>query len=173
MANIREEAPADVGAREHLLDLCFGPKRRTKTSAKLRKGRLPAEGLSLTAEHGGRLLGTVRLWHVDAGANRPALLLGPLAVHPEAQGLGLGSALMRDALDRAEALGHGAVLLVGDAPYYERFGFAAGLTQGLWLPGPFERGRFLGHALTAGALDGAEGMVTPTGQRVRQLARAA
>ena len=173
MANIREEAPADVGAREHLLDLCFGAKRHAKTSAKLRKGRLPAEGLSLAAEHDGRLLGTIRLWHVDAGAGRPALLLGPLAVHPDAQSLGLGSALMQHALGRAQMLGHSAVLLVGDAPYYERFGFSAGLTEGLWLPGPFERVRFLGRALVSGALDQAAGLVTPTGQRIKSLARAA
>jgi predicted N-acetyltransferase YhbS len=173
MVMIREEAPTDVGAREHLLDICFGPRRRAKTSEKLRKGRLPAEGLALSGEDNGRLLGTVRLWHIDAGKGRPALLLGPLAVHPEAQGLGLGSALMRDALARAGALGHSAVLLVGDAPYYARFGFTPEATAGLWLPGPYEAGRFLAHEIRPGALDGAQGLVTATGLKIKPLARAA
>jgi predicted N-acetyltransferase YhbS len=61
------------------------------------------------------------------------------------------------------ARGHGAVLLVGDAPYYTRFGFSAALTERLWLPGPYERERFLALELTAGALAGARGLVTATG----------
>lgn len=172
MTFIRDEAPADVGARERLLDLCFGPRRRAKTSEKLRRGRLPAEGLALTAEDDGHLVGTVRLWHVDAGAGRPALLLGPLAVHPACQGSGLGSALMREAMARARALGHGAVLLVGDAPYYARFGFTPDAVKGLWLPGPYETGRFLAHEIEAGALDGASGLVTATGLRTRHATQA-
>jgi predicted N-acetyltransferase YhbS len=90
-------------------------------------------------------------------------MLGPLAVVPEAQGRGVGGALMRDALARAERLGHAAILLVGAAPYYERFGFAAEATEGLALPGPYERARFLGRELTPGALAGAAGLVRATG----------
>lgn len=173
MAFIRDEASADAGAREMLLDRCFGPRRRAKTSEKLRRGRLPAEGLALVAEEEGRLIGTVRLWHVDAGKGTPALLLGPLAVARDIQGSGLGSALMREALSRAKAFGHRAVLLVGDAPYYNRFGFTAEATTGLWLPGPFEAGRFLAHEIVAGALTGAHGLVTATGHKIKPLARAA
>lgn len=170
---IRDEAPADAGAREALLDLAMGKTRRRKTSERLRAGRLPAEGLALAASENGRLVGTVRLWHVDAGG-RPALLLGPLAIHPELQGKGLGSALMNEALGRATVYGHGAVLLVGDAPYYARFGFHTGKTASLWLPGPVERERFLARELMPGALDGAAGMVTATGQRIaRRLNKAA
>ncbi|GGE53221.1 N-acetyltransferase [Agaricicola taiwanensis] len=174
MAFIRDEAPADAGARELLLDRCFGPRRRAKTSEKLRRGRLPAEGLALAAEdHDGRLVGTLRLWHVDAGRGCPALLLGPLAVAPDLQGEGLGSRLMREALLRAREFGHQAVLLVGDAPYYARFGFQPELTKGLWLPGPVEAGRFLAHEIVPGALAGVHGLVTATGQKIKPLARAA
>lgn len=163
MIEIRDERPTDVVAREILLDACFGPARSLKTSERLREGRLPAEGLSLTAEHDGRVVGTVRLWHVSAGLGRPALLLGPLAVDPALQGYGLGSSLMRASIARACARGHGALILVGDAPYYARFGFSGDLVAGLAMPGPFERERLLGLNLRRGALDGAVGILAGTG----------
>ena len=143
MITIRDERPTDIPAREALLDACFGEARHAKTSERLREGRKAADGLSLVLTMDGRLVGTVRLWHVGAGPDRPALLLGPIAVDPALQGLGLGAKLMRAALERAAARGHGAVLLVGDAPYYARFGFSAALTERLRLPGPYERERFL------------------------------
>jgi predicted N-acetyltransferase YhbS len=113
----------------------------------------------------GRVVGTVRLWHVSAGPGRPALMLGPLAVDCTCQSLGIGGKLMRAALDKAKALGHRAVLLVGDAPYYERFGFSGEGTEGLWLPGPVDRARFLALELQPGALTGAFGLVSATGER--------
>jgi predicted N-acetyltransferase YhbS len=160
---IREERPTDISARETLLDSCFGPERFRKTCQRLRENRRPADGLALVAEMNGRFVGTVRLWNVAAGPGRPALMLGPLAVDPALQGLGVGSKLMREALARAAALGHRAVLLVGDAPYYARFGFSAESTDALWLPGPYERERFLGLELAPGALAGALGLVSATG----------
>ena len=166
MLSIREERPADAPAREALLDACFGDERFEKTCERLREGRRPADGLSLVIEADGAIVGTVRLWHVAAGPGRPALLLGPIAVDPALQGLGLGSKLMRAALARARALGHTAVLLVGDAPYYARFGFAAKHAKALRLPGPVDRARFLGLELVPGALAGARGLVAATGRPV-------
>jgi predicted N-acetyltransferase YhbS len=163
MITLREETFHDVDAREALLDACFGPARFQKTCERLREGRKAAEGLSLVIERDGELVGTVRLWHVSAGPNRPALMLGPIAIDPALQSLGLGGKLMREALKRAADLGHKAVLLVGDAPYYERFGFSSGKTGSLWLPGPYERSRFLALELKAGSLDGARGLVAATG----------
>src|SRR5262249_53867222 len=55
---------------------------------------------------------------------------------------------------------YGAVLLVGDAPYYSRFGFSSEKTSALWLPGPYERHRLLGCELKPGALDGARGLIS-------------
>ncbi|MBD8905170.1 GNAT family N-acetyltransferase [Methylorubrum zatmanii] len=161
MVQIRDEIASDGAARERLLDTCFGPGRFLKTSQRLREGRLPA--LALSAEQDGTLVGTVRLWDVETACGRPALLLGPLAVDPALQGQGLGAALMRAAIARAAELGHGAVLLVGDAPYYARFGFAPEKAAGLYMPGPFERERFLGLELKADALAGAEGVLHATG----------
>ena len=162
MIHLRDELPADWSARETLLDAVFGADRFAKTSEVLRAGRLPADGLALAAEDDGRLLGSVRLWNVSAGGVS-ALLLGPLAVDPAAQGLGVGSALMRRALNRAAALDHAAVLLVGDPAYYARFGFSSRLTSALVLPGPVERPRFQATELVAGALSRAHGMVVATG----------
>lgn len=164
MFAIREELPTDVAARERLLDASFGDGRFEKTCERLREGRKPADGLSLVLERDGALVGTVRLWHVSAGPGRPALMLGPIAIDGRLRGLGLGAKLMREALARAKALGHGAVLLVGDAPYYARFGFSAERTGALRLPGPFERDRLLALELSPGALDGARGLVAATGE---------
>ena len=163
MFDIRHEIPADFAARESLLDTCFGAERFRKTCERLREGRLPAEGLALAATRDDALVGTIRLWNVSSGPGRAALLLGPVAVDPSLQGGGIGSTLVRDALSRAAALGHRAVLLVGDAPYYERFGFRGDVVGGLWLPGPYEAGRFLGLELVPGALAGARGLVQATG----------
>ena len=159
---IRSERASDVAARETLLDACFGENRHLRSCQRLRDGRAPAEGLAFSAAHEGRLVGTLRLWHVSAG-NVPALVLGPLAVDPSCRALGVGAALMRRALAAAEAAGHGAVILLGDAPYYARFGFSALKTGELSLPGPFERERLLARELRQGALDGACGMIAPTG----------
>jgi predicted N-acetyltransferase YhbS len=163
MITIRDEIASDVAGREALLDSCLGERRTAKSSERLREGRLPADGLSLTAEREGAVVATVRLWHVEANG-RPALLLGPLAVSRELQGAGLGKAMMREAIWRAACRGHGAILLVGDAGYYERFGFSGGLTRDLAMPGPVERERFLGLELRDGALAGAEGVLTATGR---------
>jgi predicted N-acetyltransferase YhbS len=163
MIAIRDEIFTDAFARERLLDAAMGPERFAKTCERLREGRLPARALSFVAEESsGEIVGTVRLWHVAAG-DRPALMLGPLAVDCARRSAGLGGALMRHALGAAEALGHHAVLLVGDAPYYRRFGFSCDPVAGLDLPGPVDRARFLGLELSPGALAGASGMVRATG----------
>jgi predicted N-acetyltransferase YhbS len=128
---LRSNPGADVAVRDALLDRAMAPNWKKKTSGKLRAGRLPAEGLAFVArDNRGGIVGTVRLWNIQAGIDAvgrpvPALLLGPLAVDPDAKSRGTGSLLMRHALSEAARLGHGAVLLVGDAPYYARFGFTA------------------------------------------------
>ncbi len=164
---IRAERPSDVAAREALLDVCFGPGRFARTCQRLRDGRKPAEGLAFVAVRRGKVVGTVRLWHVSAGGT-PALVLGPLAVDPACRALGVGAALMHHALAQAAVRGHGAVILLGDAPYYARFGFSAESTAALALPGPFERDRLLARELHAGALDGVSGLIAPTGAAARR-----
>jgi predicted N-acetyltransferase YhbS len=168
MVTITPEAATDVAVREALLDQAFGSRqRRRKTSERLREGRLPALDLAFAARNGsGRLIGTLRLWNITAGTAGPALLLGPLAVDCAHQKHGIGAGLMRHALAEAKRLGHKAVLLVGDQPYYGRFGFSRDSVEGLSLPGPVELERFLGLELQAGALSGAKGVISASGRMI-------
>ncbi len=151
----------DHDAIEHLLDLSFGSNRHSKTSYRLREGNAAVPGLSMVVRDTGvGIAGTISFWPLAIGAAQtPALLLGPLAVHPDRQGLGIGLKLMRDGLKRAEAQGHALVLLVGDEPYYAKVGFKrlpAGLID---LPGPVDPKRFLYLELQPGALQGVSGLV--------------
>src|SRR3954469_4788584 len=141
MVTIRRERKGDVAPREALLDVSYGPIRFSKTSERLREGRRP--GLSFVAASGRRLVGTVRLWDVSAGPGRPALLLGPLAVAPDSRKRGIGCRLVPGALRETTRLCHGAVLWVGDAPYYGRLGFSNEKTGARGLPVPCEPHRLL------------------------------
>ena len=107
----------------------------------------------------------MRLWNVKAG-DTPALLLGPLAVDATAQGEGVGASLMRLAIARAGAIGHGGIILVGDPEYYARFGFAAEPTAGLIVPAPVERRRFLGLELAPQSLANESGFVVASGEQL-------
>jgi predicted N-acetyltransferase YhbS len=167
MIFIRHERSTDVLAREAILDRAYGDGRFTKPSAALRAGRVPAQGLALVAIDRGQVVGTVRLWNVSAGRGRPALLLGPLAVDCPAQNRGIGGKLVERALREARRLGHGAVLLVGDAAYYDRFGFSGAKTAKLRMPGAILPAHLLGLELISGALDGALGAIRPTGDKLR------
>lgn len=163
---IAVETAGDIDARDALLGRAMSPRWKTKSSEKLRRGRLPAGGLAFVAkDEMGTVVGTVRLWNVAAGGKQ-ALLLGPLAVDPAMTFAGIGSALMRHAIGEARRLGYGAIILVGDPAYYERFGFSAAKTDKLAMPGPYERHRLLAIELETGALDGAAGTLVATGRRV-------
>lgn len=155
--------PDDAAAVEALLDLSFGLSRQTKTSYRLREGNRAIPGLSLLvrdAEIG--LSGTISFWPLKIGdSGSDALLLGPLAVHPSRQNLGIGLSLMREGLSRAQRLGHRLVLLVGDAPYYARVGFQKVPEGCLVLPGAVDPERLLYLELEEGALAEAKGLVLP------------
>lgn len=174
MAFIDTEKLFDIPAREELLDRAFGPNRFAKTCERLRENRIPAAGLAFVARADDRVVATLRFWHIDAGGV-PALMLGPIAVDAAFRSTGLGSKLMRHGLARAAELGHKGVILVGDAPYYSRFGFERRRVARLELPGPVDAARFLGHELVQGAFAGAVGMVRATGaislQGVRELVK--
>lgn len=161
--SVEETTLADTDAVETLLDLSFGLSRCTKTSYRLREGNTAIPGLSLVvrdAELG--LSGTISFWPLKIGeAGVDALLLGPLAVHPSRQNLGIGLALMREGIARARACGHTLMLLVGDAPYYARVGFRKLPENQLLMPGPVDPDRFLYLELEPGAHDLAQGLVLP------------
>ncbi|PKP83837.1 MAG: GNAT family N-acetyltransferase [Alphaproteobacteria bacterium HGW-Alphaproteobacteria-2] len=159
MFGLSEETAEDAWEVEALFDLAFAPGREALSSYRLREGVAPVAPLCLVArDEGGVLGGAIRFWPVRVGATgTPALLLGPVAVHPTRQGEGLGALLITESLARARALGWERVLLVGDAPYYGRFGFDK--LAGVEMPPPTNPERLLGQALVPGALDGLSGAV--------------
>ena len=156
MIELEPERPDDLWEVEALYDLCFGPGREALSSYRLRDGVPPVAALCLVAREDGVIAGAIRHWPVRVGGAR-ALLLGPVAVHPTHQGEGLGAWLIRESVARARELGWQRVLLIGDAPYYGRFGFAR--LDGVEMPPPTNPARVLGLALRPGAWEGVAGPV--------------
>jgi predicted N-acetyltransferase YhbS len=162
--NITLELPVHAAAIEQLLDDSFGPKRHSKTVYQLRKGVAPVADLCFVAtqtdqDGNEQLIGTIRYWPIMLGGTTPALLLGPIAIDATHRSEGLGGKMIRHSLAKAAELGHKIVILVGDAPYYVRFGFTRDCVLNLSLPGPVDPARFLGLELVAGALAGVTGTV--------------
>ncbi|WP_336277097.1 GNAT family N-acetyltransferase [Bartonella sp. CB178] len=167
------EKKADRPYREDLLNLTLGKGRERKSSGALRRGRLAARGLSFVVKNiHGELVGSVRLWHVrfNKGQNgaQYGLLLGPLAVSKECSGMGVGSVLMRHAIERAKKMGYGAIFLVGDCEFYQRFGFSNSLTKNLAMPGPYEKHRFQALELIPQYLASCHGTLEPSGELKRR-----
>jgi len=158
-----EQTSADIAEIENLLDLTFGLSRRTKTSYRLREGSEPVAGLSLVIKEAGiGLVGAISFWPLRIGADgTTALLLGPLAVHPERQKMGIGRALMHEGIARASARGHQFITLIGDPPYYRRVGFRQVPEGQLQVPGPVDPKRLLYLELQVGALALAHGLMLP------------
>ncbi|WP_323770925.1 N-acetyltransferase [Antarctobacter sp.] len=158
MFTLAQETPDDWWEVEALFDLAFAPGRSALSSYRLRDDVAPVATLCrLARDESGTLGGAIRYWPVRVGTH-DALLLGPVAVHPIAQGEGLGAALIRDTSARAAEQGYARILLVGDAPYYGRFGFER--LEGVEMPPPTNPDRILGLPLSPGAWDGVTGEVT-------------
>ncbi|WP_424832888.1 GNAT family N-acetyltransferase [Ruegeria sp.] len=155
---IRPEEPEDWWEIEALYDLCFAPGREALSSYRLRDDVSPISDLSLVARDGQEILaGAIRFWPVHVGPH-DALLLGPVAVHPTHQGEGLGGYLIHKGIEIGRELGWQRVMLVGDAPYYARFGFDR--LQGVEMPPPTNPERVLGLELKPGVWGGIRGQVT-------------
>ncbi len=152
------ERPEDRAAVEALNDLVFGPGRFARTAYRVREGAAHDASFALVALRQGRVVGSVQLTEVTIGA-APALLLGPLAIHPDFRRKGCGLALLHAAIDAARARGHGLVVLVGDEPYYARAGFRRVPDGRIVWPGPVDPARVLALELVDGALDGACGPI--------------
>ncbi len=156
---ILPERPQDAALNAPLLDRTFGTDRLQKTVYRLRDGVAVLDDLCFSAVGPeGTLLGSLRFWPVEIGA-QPALLLGPLAVEPELQGRGIGRALVARGLRTARRLGHRLCLVVGEPAYYEPYGFSNAPAAGLTLPGPVDLERFQVAELVPGALTGVSGMI--------------
>lgn len=165
MFRISPETPQDCAEVEALFDLAFAPGRTALSSYRLRDGVEPVADLSLVARDDYDALGgAIRYWPVRVGeAGHEALLLGPVAVHPTRQGEGLGALMIAQSLHRASDLGWTRVILVGDEPYYRRFGFSRDLARALAYPAPTNPDRLLARALAPGAFEGVAGRVAHWG----------
>lgn len=155
---IAPECDLDDAAIEKLHERTFGPGRFARTAFRIREQASHAKSLSFTARVGTMLVGSVRLTAIHMGAT-PGLLLGPLTVEPPFQSAGIGAQLMDTALDAARAQGHCLVILVGDEPYYRRFGFKRVPPGQITLPGPVDPARLLVAELVPGAFADVGGMV--------------
>lgn len=165
MYRLEEESPDDWWEVEALMDLCFAPGREALSSYRLRDNTPPVKALCTVARDvDGTMAAAIRYWPVMVG-EQPALLLGPVAVHPTRQGEGLGAILIVESMAEALREGWTRVLLVGDAPYYRRFGFSK--LPDVVMPPPTNPDRVLGHELIAGAWAGVGGQVMPWTEAAR------
>lgn len=156
MFTLAQEKPEDWWEVEALYDHCFAPGRTALSSYRLRDGVAPVSNLCLVArDEVGQVGGAIRYWPIRVGGVQ-SLLLGPVAVHPIAQGEGLGALLITKSLEVARD-DWDRVLLVGDAPYYSRFGFEK--LDGVEMPPPTNPDRILGYSLKDGAWNGIKGKV--------------
>ena len=140
------ETPQDQPAIGALLDRAFGPGRFVKVSERVREFAQFAPELSFLAWSDGELMGVVRQWRARVGET-PVVFLGPLAVDNDQRSAGVGGELVLRACEAAKAAGEAAVLLVGDMPYFARFGFDSGLARQVRMPGPVDPRRVLVCAL--------------------------
>lgn len=152
MATLIPLAEVDPALIEQLLDRAFGEDRHARTAYRMRAGMDWLPALSFAAmDEDDWLVGTIQLWPValtspDRRAH-PMLMVGPVAVVPEHQGEGYGTALMLASLRAVEETSpRGGALpqvMIGDAPYYGRWGFTAAPTAGWRCPGPWDPARLL------------------------------
>ena len=161
MFRIAPELPDDLPEVEYLYDLAFAPGRTALSSYRLREDIDRIAELSLVARDQFDIVaGAIRYWPVRVGnANDPALLLGPVAVHPTRQGEGLGRMLISNSLERAIAANWSRVILIGDEPYYRKYGFTREFAKELDFPPPTNPDRLLAKALEKGAFDDIKGMI--------------
>jgi predicted N-acetyltransferase YhbS len=155
---LKAERPEDKRLVDALIERAFGPGRFVKTAERLRETNTPRHDLSLIAWADDAAVGCVRMWPIHIGED-PAVLLGPFAVEDAWRSRGLGGLLIENACVAAERAGLGVVLLVGDAPYFQKFGFEPVAPGRAVLPGPVDARRILWRELKPGALEGVQGAV--------------
>ncbi len=159
---VRHVTPDDLPAIRDLQPRAFGPGRFARTAYRIREGRPLISRFCLVAMFGSQLIAAIRFTEVEIGGVSGALLLGPLAVEPAYAGLGHGKRLAAEGLANAKAAGMRLSVLVGNEPYYARFGFRRVPPGQIWLPGPADPLRVLAAELAPGALAGYRGLITAT-----------
>ncbi len=152
---------ADFPAVSRLHAKVFGPGRFTRTAYRVREGGAPVSPFCRVALLGDRLIAAVRFTPITIGGANGALLLGPLAVDPDFAGQGFGKLLIAEAIETAKVAGVKLIVLVGDEPYYGRFGFAPVPPGQIVLPGPVDPLRLLAAELQPGVLPAYKGLIAP------------
>lgn len=150
-------ANADAGDVEALLDAAFGADRRGRTAYRLREGAEAIPELSFAAWEGNRLVGTLQSWPVALRTGERSdrlVMVGPVAVAPDLQGVGIGKALMAALIEAADRTGADALMMIGDPEYYGRWDFTADKTGGWRIDGPYEQRRLLARLRREMASDG-------------------
>ena len=158
--SLERELPLHVNTIEQLHRDAFGPGRFARTAFRVREGVDPVPSLSYVALSHGHMAGSVRLSPITIGACN-ALLLGPLAVHPDFKKKGAGQLLMEKAIEEAKALDYCAILLVGDFDYYSRFGFVQVPAGQITMPGPVDPQRLLILPFAPDSAKTCQGLVKP------------
>lgn len=128
---IRDATPADFDAIVAVTDAAFRGEEKA-----IRIVREVEPEISLVWDENGDIIGHTMLSRMRMGEQRP-FQLSPLSVAPAHQGRGIGSALVREVLRRADALGEPFVLLLGHPDYYPRFDFEPATPFGILAPGDF------------------------------------
>jgi predicted N-acetyltransferase YhbS len=149
---VRKAQPQDIADISRLHGRVFGPGRFARSAYRVREGKGHLSRYCLVAELRGELVASLRITEIIIGGRAGAALLGPVAVDPEHRGHGLGTKLMTEALAAARAGGTALVVLVGDDPYYGRFGFKAVPAGQIVFPGPVNPARILACELKDGAV---------------------
>ena len=151
---IREERAEDIAGVREVEMLAFGrPDEADLVDALRAHGKAT---LSLVAEEGGQIVGHV-LFSAGRIAETPVQGMGPVAVHPERQGQGIGSALIRAGLEALRQAGNRLVMVEGDPRFYQRFSFRDATPLGITCEFNPPPGCFMVQALVEGALDGVRG----------------
>jgi len=157
--DIRLEQLSDEAFLSALSARAFGPGRFARSAYRIREGVPPIASLCLTAWRERALVGGIRFTSIAVGGKEGGLLLGPLVVDPGHSGQGIGRTLIAAGLEGAKSQGFAFVLLVGDMPYYGKFGFVPVPPEQILLPGPVDAARVLALEITPGVLGEMKGLV--------------
>lgn len=156
---IRRAASGDIAEISKLHARVFGPGRFVRSAYRVREGKGHLSRFCLVAHAGARLVASLRITEVAIGGTSGAALLGPIAVERDFRGRGVGTRLMREAIDAAAETAIALVILVGDEPYYGRFGFKAAPPRQIAFPGPVNPARILVCELENGCLPRFRGVI--------------
>lgn len=158
----RAAQKSDTKAISELHSKIFGPGRFARSAYRVREGARSKGDISdfcRIACLGPKIIASITFTEIKIGGIDGALLLGPVAVDPDYRGMGIGSDLINQGLNAARTSGRSIVLLVGDEPYYGRFGFKNIEAGRIIFPGPVNPKRLLGLSLKDEALEKAQGIV--------------